>query len=144
MTTPAAPFAPPLVVSTRIAAPPDVVFPYFTDPVLLTKWLADTAELDARPGGIFAIAIRSGPQARGTYVEVDPPRRVVFTWGVPDRPELAPGSTTVEVTLEPDGDDTVVTLTHRGLDEPQSESHQEGWTRFLGELAELAGPAGPA
>jgi uncharacterized protein YndB with AHSA1/START domain len=128
-----------VVASVRIAASPDVVFPYFTDPALLTKWLADTAELDARPGGIFAISIRSGPQARGTFVEVDAPHRVVFTWGVPGESSLPAGGSTVEVVLESDGDDTIVTLTHRDLTERWAESHIEGWTRFLGELASTAG-----
>jgi uncharacterized protein YndB with AHSA1/START domain len=134
-TSHATPPAPPVVASVRIGAPPDVVFPYFTDPALMTKWLADTAELDARPGGIFAITIRSGPTARGSFVEVDPPHRVVFTWGVPEESSLPPGSSTVEVVLTADGDDTIVTLTHRDLTERWAESHQEGWTRHLGTLA---------
>ena len=46
-----APPSTPLVASVRIAAPPDVVFGYFTEPSLITKWLAETATLDARPGG---------------------------------------------------------------------------------------------
>jgi uncharacterized protein YndB with AHSA1/START domain len=127
--------APPVVASIRIEATPDVVFPYFTDAALMTTWLADAAELDPQPGGIFAIGIRSGPAARGTFVEVDPPRRVVFTWGVPDEPTLPPGGSTVEVVLEADGDATVVILTHRGLTERWATSHEEGWTSFMGELA---------
>jgi uncharacterized protein YndB with AHSA1/START domain len=139
MTTPPATPAAPVVASVRIAAPPDVVFPYFTDTDLVTKWLADAAELDARPGGIFSIDIRSGPTARGTFVEVDPPHRVVFTWGVPDEPSLPPGGSTVEVVMEPDGDDTIVTLTHRDLSERWVEPHQEGWPRHLGTLAVAVG-----
>ena len=139
-TSPVTPPTPPVVASVRIAAPPEVVFPYFTDPALVAKWLADAAELDARPGGTFSIDIRrSSRTARGTFVEVDPPRRVVFTWGVPDEPTLLPGSSTVEVVLEADGDDTIVTLTHRDLSESWAASHREGWTSFLGELAATVG-----
>ena len=45
----------PVIASVRIAAPPEVVFPYFTDPALAVKWIANTAYLDARPGGTLAI-----------------------------------------------------------------------------------------
>lgn len=129
--------APPLISSVRIAAPPEIVFPYFTDPTLATKWIADTANLDARPGGIFAIDVRGNP-ARGTFVEVDAPHRVVFTWGVEGEAGMPPGSTRVEVVLAADGNDTVVTLTHHDLPEGFRQSHQEGWAEFLGLLSESA------
>ncbi len=132
----------PVVACVRIAAPPHVVFPYFTDPVLATKWLADVAELDVRPGGRLSLDIRGGGKARGSFVEVEPPHRLVFTWGVPEEAALPPGSSTVEVVLVADGDDTVVTLTHRGLSEPYRTSHEEGWSRFLTELGPVVVSAG--
>ena len=92
----------PVVASVRIAAPPEVVFPYFTDPELVVTWIAEKAELDPRPGGVFALDVDGG-QARGSFVEVDPPRRVVFTWGIPGDDELPPGSSTVEVVLVAEG-----------------------------------------
>jgi uncharacterized protein YndB with AHSA1/START domain len=136
--------SPPVTVSVRIAAPPDVVFPYFTDPALAVKWIADAAYLDARPGGTFSVNVRGNP-ALGEFVEVDPPRRVVFTWGIEGSGDLPPGSSTVEVVLLPDGDDTVVTLTHRDLPtEEYRRSHQSGWAEFLGILGEVASSAAPA
>ena len=119
--------------SVRIAAPPGVVFPYFTDPRLMVTWIGDRVDLDARPGGRFAIDF-SGVAARGSYVEVEPPHRVVFTWGIPDDPAMPSGSSTVEVDLVADGDDTIVNLTHRDLPEDREPSHLEGWERCLGEL----------
>ena len=117
----------------RIAAPPDVVFPYFTEPALAVKWIADAAYLDARPGGTFSVNVRGNP-ALGEFVEVDPPRRVVFTWGIDGNPNLPPGTSTVEVDLLAEGDDTVVTLTHRDLPKDFQASHLGGWTEFLGKL----------
>ena len=66
MTTPHSSSTPPastapVVASVRIAASPEVVFPYFTDPVLATRWIADSAELDARPGGLFHVVVRGQP-----------------------------------------------------------------------------------
>ena len=132
----------PVVASVRIAAVPEVVFPYFTDPELVTTWLAQKADLDPRPGGLFAIDVDGG-QARGSYVEIDPPRRVVFTWGIPGDDELPDGSSTVEVVLAAEGGDTVVTLTHRDLPAGKRPSHQEGWERHLAGLVATAGSAAP-
>ncbi len=132
----------PVIASVRIAAPPDVVFPYFTDPALATRWIADAALLDARPGGAFALDVRGNP-ARGEFLEVDPPHRVVFTWGIEGRGDFPPGSSTVEVVLRAEGQDTIVTLTHRDLPtEDYRTSHQAGWTEFLSVLQEVAHPSG--
>jgi uncharacterized protein YndB with AHSA1/START domain len=130
----------PVVASVRISAVPEVVFPYFTDPDLVTTWLAEKADLDPRPGGLFAIDVDGG-HAGGSYVEVDPPRRVVFTWGIPGDSDLPTGSSTVEVVLAAEGDDTVVTLTHRDLPAGKRPSHQEGWERHLAGLVSAAGTA---
>jgi uncharacterized protein YndB with AHSA1/START domain len=133
----------PVTASVRIAAPPSVVFPYFTDPALAVKWIADAAYLDPRPGGTFSLDVRGNP-ARGAYVVIDPPHRVVFSWGIEGRPDFPPGSSTVEVLLQSDGDDTVVTLTHRDLPtEDHRRSHQGGWGEFLGILGEVVSSAPP-
>jgi len=120
--------------SVRIAAPPETVFPYFTDPGLMVSWIGDQVDLDARPGGRFALDF-GGVSARGSFVEVDPPHRVVFTWGIPGDPEMPAGSSTVEVVLVADGGDTVVHLTHRDLPEDREPSHLEGWERCFADLA---------
>ena len=132
----------PVVASVRIAAPPEIVFPYFTEADLAVTWLAEKADLDPQPGGVFALDIDGG-RARGTFLEIDPPRRVVFTWGMPGDSALPPGGSTVEVVLVADGDDTVVTLTHRDLPEGRRPSHREGWERHLGGLVETVRNAAP-
>jgi uncharacterized protein YndB with AHSA1/START domain len=133
----ATPSTAPIVASVRIAAPPGVVFGYFTDRALITRWLAEEATLDARPGGGLALDVAGNP-VRGEFVEVDAPHRVVFTWGVEGEAGMPPGSTTVEVVLAADGEDTVVTLTHRGLAGDFRRSHEEGWNQRLGALAPVA------
>jgi uncharacterized protein YndB with AHSA1/START domain len=150
MTTPSTPPTPPrtppstplesdgpVVIGVLIGAPPDVVFPYFTDPVLATKWIAQSAELDPRPGGVFHIVVEGNP-ARGVFVEVDPPRRVVFTWGIDGNEDLPPGTSTVEVDFVAEGESTRVTLTHRDLPEDYQASHESGWLTFLIELNSVA------
>jgi len=73
-----------LTATVRIAAPPADVFPYFTNATLMVQWIGEWADLRPEPGGLFALDISTTP-VRGEYVEVEPPRRVVFTWGWPAR-----------------------------------------------------------
>jgi uncharacterized protein YndB with AHSA1/START domain len=122
-----------------IAAPPDVVFPYFTDPSRMTSWMGLAALLDPRPGGAFRIDANGRDVVLGKYVAVDPPRRVVFTWGFEgDERALPPGATQVEVTLERDGDGTRVVLLHHGLPDPARAAHDAGWTHYLARLGSAA------
>ncbi len=131
---------PDVVTATiTIAAPPTAVFPYFTDPALLLQWIGDGADLVPEPGGLFALNM-GDTRVRGTYLEVDPPNRVVFTWGVIDSDTLPGGSTTVEIVLTADGEETIVELTHRDLPVDWRKRHEEGWTRNLSVL-EQAVPA---
>ena len=129
----------PLIASIRIAAPPDVVFSYLIDPSLLSRWFGDATGSTPEPGGAFAIAFDDTKSVQGRFVTIDPPKRVVFTWGVPDSNVLPPGSTTVEIVLTPDGSDTVVDLTHHDLPPSELPSHQTGWTGLLKELERVAG-----
>jgi len=124
--------------SVRVAAPPEVVFPYFTDPALIVTWIGERADLDPRPGGMFALDFAS-TAARGRYVAVEPPRRVVFTWGIPEDGTLPPGASTVEVVLAADGDGTIVHLTHRDLPEDREPSHRRGWEGCLAALVTAVG-----
>ena len=122
-----------ILATEHIKAPPDVVFPYFTDPALIVTWIGDRADLDPRPGGVFALDFGES-QTRGAYVSVEPPYRVVFSWGVPGDESLPAGSSVVEVVLTPDGDDTMVVLTHRGLPATRMDDHRAGWEEMLGHL----------
>jgi uncharacterized protein YndB with AHSA1/START domain len=126
----------PVEHEVRIAARPDTVFPFFTDPALMTQWMGVRATLDPQAGGAFEVDVTHTDSARGTYVAVEPPRRVVFTWGwESDKSPVPPGSSTVEVTLEPDGDGTLVRLVHRDLPEPSRAPHGGGWAHYLARLA---------
>ena len=120
----------------RIDASPETVFEFLTDPELMLRWKGRIVRLDPRVGGEFFIEITPRDIASGSFVEVDPPKRVVFTWGwVGDGHPIPPGSTTVEITLEPDGEGTILHLEHRDLPEGAGAAHDEGWTFFLPRLA---------
>ena len=125
-----------LTATVRIGASPADVFPYFIDPALLVQWIGEWADLHPEPGGRFALDIGKTP-VRGEYVEIEPPRRVVFTWGVAGKDSLPPGSTTVEIVLTADGSDTVVELFHHDLPAGELDSHLKGWTAMLDRLVRL-------
>jgi uncharacterized protein YndB with AHSA1/START domain len=124
---------PPIVTSVWIDATPDHVFPFFTDPARLTQWLGHTAELDPVPGGRFAVDINDR-LVRGNYVEVQPPHRIVFSWGDAGSAQLPPGASRVEVDLQAAGNGTKVTLRHHGLSGEQRADHARGWPVVLGRL----------
>lgn len=130
----------------RIAASPETIFEFFTDPVKLIRWKGSAADLHPEIGGGYRVDVSPGAIAVGSYVVIDPPRRIVFTWGWEGDPNVPPGSSTVEITLTPDGDHTLVTLTHSGLpDAASGAAHAEGWDHFLPRLVAAAegGGAGP-
>jgi uncharacterized protein YndB with AHSA1/START domain len=134
----------PLRHEVLIAAPREVVFPYFTDPARLTTWIGVAALLDPRPGGTFRVEPNGRDVVLGEYVEVEPPRRVVFTWGFEgSSPAVRQGASRVEVTLERDGDGTRVVLLHHGLPDAMRAAHEEGWTHYLARLAPAAAGAPP-
>ncbi len=101
------------------------------------------AVLDPRSGGAFRINVDDEHFAAGRYVEVEAPRRLVMTWGWEGSDSLAPGSTTVEIVLVPDGAGTLLRLRHSGLPTQEEwNNHRAGWEQYLGRLtARLASPA---
>ena len=128
----------------RVAAPPEVVFAYFTDPGRFVRWMGTEATLDPRPGGICRLRI-NGVTMLGEFVEVVPPTRVVLRWGFEEeRLRLPPASTLVEVDLVAEADGTVVRLTHSRLPEETAGFHRDGWAHFMPRLATsaAAGPRG--
>lgn len=126
--------------SIHIEAPQREVFDLFTTEHGLCSWMAREATVDLRPGGRWRWVHDDDVAASGEYVEVDPYRRVSFTYGWETGPfaDMAPGSTTVEVQFEPTDSGTQVTVTHTGVPEAFREAHLGGWTFFLGLLADVA------
>ena len=136
----------------RLGAPPEVVFSYFTDPERYRRWQGNDAELDPRPGGAFRVTMsgRTKTVVRGQFVEVDPPRRLVVTWGGAeadwylDGLRLPPGGTTVELVFVPDGDGTILRLRHSGLSTTaMREFHTWGWDLSLDRLSAVAAGSDP-
>jgi uncharacterized protein YndB with AHSA1/START domain len=123
----------------EIAASPETVWAFLVDPEKAVRWMGVSARLDPRPGGEYRVVVLPGHTASGEFVELDPPRRLVFTWGWEpegDEPNVVPpGSSTIEIELVPRGDRTLLRFTHRDLPTAASaESHGHGWDHYLGRL----------
>jgi uncharacterized protein YndB with AHSA1/START domain len=133
-----------LVREIMIDATPETIWPFLTEGSKHVEWDGTAAELDPRPGGVYRVLVRGEFQAAGEYVEVVPKEKVVFTFGwEEDGHPIPPGSTTVEITLHPEGDKTRLQLVHRGLPDDAVSDHTQGWDRYLGRLAVVAAGGDP-
>ncbi|HUS62653.1 MAG TPA: SRPBCC family protein [Acidimicrobiales bacterium] len=135
-----------LVREIMIDASPETIWPFLVDPEKHVEWNGTIAEIDARPGGVHRVLMGGQHQASGEYIEVVPNEKVVFTFGWEQEGNpITPGSTTVEISLQPEGDKTLVRLVHRGLPDDAISDHTKGWDHYLGRLgvSALGGDPGP-
>ena len=136
---------PSLTLVRRLKAPLARVYAAWTEPEQMVRWWGPDAgpvlsvETDVRPGGRFRVVFRTmdGEEhdCRGVYREVEPERRLVFTWqwvSMPERESL------VTVDLHPIPDGTELTLTHAQFhNEATRDSHRDGWSGALDKLEKL-------
>jgi uncharacterized protein YndB with AHSA1/START domain len=135
-----------LVREIMIDATPETIWPFLTDPGKHVEWMGTIAEIDPRPGGVYRVLVQGQHQSAGEYVEIVINEKVVFTFGWAEEGNpIKPGSTTVEISLHPEGDKTLVRLAHRGLPDDAVSDHTRGWDTYVGRLAIAAtgGDAGP-
>lgn len=125
-----------------LPAPVEEVFRHLTDPAAMIRWMGQHATLKPVPGGAFEVDINGVP-VRGQYLEIDPPRRVLVSWGVAGNAGMPPGATEVEFTLTPTAAGTRLRLVHRGLSPGQEGVHAAGWEHFLARLVRAAAGDGP-
>ena len=140
-------------VSRRFEASAERVFDAWLDPEKASKWLFATstgrmvrAEIDARVGGTFNFTDRrDGEDVEhvGEYIELDRPRRLVFTFAVP---KFSAEWTRVSIDIAPLAAGCELTLVHEGVLPDYADRTQGGWTMILDGIAltlgETANPAG--
>jgi len=131
-------------VRRRVRAGAEQIFDLWTQPDLMVRWMSPypgavdcKASCDLRPGGAFSLVMASADAIRevsGTYVQVERPRKLVFTWIGPLTNNV---TTLVTVELNPLGDETDLVLTHERLPTPAMwEGHTRGWGNILDHLAD--------
>ena len=135
---------PTLTMTRRLRAAPSVVFEALTHPDQIARWFGSGApdtkdiEADARPGGRYHFGFTgmngNRMDVRGVYEEVRAPERLVFNWAWDFDPEHV---STVTIDLSPDGEGTLLSLTHAGFhDDEALAGHREGWTFGLDRLSQ--------
>lgn len=137
-------------VQRRFAASPERVFDAWTNADVLRDWWSamptmspGTIDVDLREGGRYRMEMVADDgavhTAVGEYREIRRPERVVYTWSWEGNDEAMRGSanTLVEVDFVPDGDGTLVTLTHSGFGSDEiAGMHEHGWNGTLEQLAQ--------
>jgi uncharacterized protein YndB with AHSA1/START domain len=133
-------------VTRHFEASPERVFDAWLDPQKAGQWLFATpsgqmvrVEIDARAGGSFIfVDRRDGEDVEhiGEYIEMDRPRRLVFTFKVP---KFSQQSTRVSIDIVPEGTGCHLTLTHEDVLPDYASRTQEGWTGILDKLAAAIG-----
>jgi uncharacterized protein YndB with AHSA1/START domain len=127
-----------LKIERVLPASPDEVFAAWTTPERMAVWMSPAghaeAEVDLRPGGVFRVTM-VGDDLRidhtGIYLELDPPRRLVFTW---ISPYTGSEPSVVTVELHPHDDGTRLVLVHERLPADVVDSHRSGWGTMLERL----------
>jgi uncharacterized protein YndB with AHSA1/START domain len=131
-------------IRRRVKARAEQIFDLWTKPDLMVRWMSPfpgavdcKASCDLRPGGAFSLVMLSRESSRevsGTYVEIDRPRKLVFTWMSPLTNNV---NTLVTLELNPRGDETDLVLTHERLPtQAIHEGHTKGWGNILDHLAD--------
>jgi uncharacterized protein YndB with AHSA1/START domain len=128
--------------SIDIEAPPEIVFAHLVDERRMVSWMGERADLQPTPGGAFAVDVNGVP-FRGHYLEVDPPRRVVISWGIAGSDDLPPAASRVEFTLTATACGTALYLSHTGLPETRARTHAAGWANYLRRLQVAAAGGDP-
>jgi uncharacterized protein YndB with AHSA1/START domain len=137
-----------VTVDRLIPGSPEQVFDVFTDPGACARWFKPDPdmktthlELDLRVGGLFRV-ILSGPQGdmavACTYLRIERPERLEFTWTWEEGPYAGEPPSTVTVSFEDAGESTRVTVTHALLASREvAASHERGWSASLALLREI-------
>jgi uncharacterized protein YndB with AHSA1/START domain len=138
-------------------APRELVFQAWTDAHQFKQWFGaaacdgaslQSAKVDARVGGKYRLQVQKDDgefyTTVGTYREVKPPERLVFTWQFEkdgsgeEFGEVEPCEMVVTLEFKARGQQTELTLTHEKFASGESrDRHEQGWTRCLNELGKF-------
>lgn len=138
-----------LQLERSIPAPPEAVYAAWLEAETLKRWFAPSDDFetvihraDGKVGGEFKLEMRkpdgSVHIAHGTYKELVPAKRIVFTWTWDNHPE--DGNSLISVDLAPEGKGTKLVFTHEQLPTAKSrDNHAKGWTGCLDRLVRAIG-----
>jgi uncharacterized protein YndB with AHSA1/START domain len=120
-----------------IKATREIVFGFFTDSTRWASWWGPGSSIESTPGGRVLILHPGGVETSGEVLEVEPPARIVFTYGFASGTPFPPGSSRVTIRLQSVDEGTQLHLTHEFPTEAGREEHVQGWRYQLSLFANL-------
>ena len=134
----------PVTATVHIDAPPERVWAYLTQPEAIVRWMGEYALLEPQPGGQFSVDVKGAP-VRGRFLRLDPPHRLLISWGYAGSDPAAPRSQHGgKCGSPPTASGPRVDVEHRDLPSAEQPGHATGWTHYLARLsAATVGDAGP-
>ena len=135
-------------IERLVAATPERVFQYWTEPELFTQWMGSEGfsipsyDHDFRPGGKWRQTMQSPDgrlmTVRGVFRAIEPPRRLVYTWNWDDDMDAAHYETEVTVVFEAAPGGTRIKLTHQVFENKKDrDGHDRGWNSTLNRLERI-------
>jgi uncharacterized protein YndB with AHSA1/START domain len=143
-------------VARRFTASAERVFDAWLEPAMIGQWMCGPGvrneeivrlSLDARVGGRFSFVVRRQGQDIdhvGTYLELDRPRRLVFTWAIAENlKDEAQDNSRVSIDIVPLAAGCELTLTHAMHPKwaGYADRTQAGWTTMLEALGRVLEPS---
>jgi uncharacterized protein YndB with AHSA1/START domain len=123
--------------SILINATPETVFRFFTDSARFAKWWGAGSTIDPKPGGRVYIKHPGDAESLGEVLEIDAPKRIVFTYGFVAGNPIPPGSSRVTIELTPERAGTRLHLRHELADAKARDDHVQGWRFQLSVFANI-------
>ena len=136
-----------LVIEREFQASREKVYEAWTNPEILQKWWGPQGvtipklDLDVREGGEWVTTFHSEQMGErivsGRYITLEPPNRLVFTWGWTENGKRG-HETEVEIVLVQSDEKTLMVLTQKIFTAVENrDGHRHGWTSSFIKLGEL-------
>jgi uncharacterized protein YndB with AHSA1/START domain len=125
-----------------ICARRETVFCYFTDSKRFARWWGEGSQIDARAGGAVRICYPNGITATGEVVEIEPPRRIVFTYAMGD--QIRTNGSLVTITLDETEQGTLLNLRHAFSSPEIRDEYVQGWRYQLALFSKAVAEDGQA
>lgn len=109
----------------------DDLWSALTEPRRLARWIAEVEGDDLRPGGEVRARFTSQWEGTVRVAACEPPRRLLLVTRADERPD----ELTIEATLTPDGDQTILVIEERGMPLPHVADYGAGWQCHVEDLA---------
>jgi uncharacterized protein YndB with AHSA1/START domain len=120
-----------------IRARRETVFRYFTDSERWAAWWGAGSTIDPRPGGRVFVRHPNAVESAGEVIEIDPPRRIVYTFGFSSGTPMPEGGSRVTITLDDDPAGTRLHLRHEFAEVAARDHHVQGWRYQLAVFANV-------